>query len=285
MTDDSALAQLKAVELSVLNAVGSLCDKFGINWWLDGGTCLGAMRHKGFIPWDDDIDIGMMRSDYDRFCNIAPAELPDGFSFHDSRNSPGYAAMFCKVYKDGTLFENQEGRDSGSAMGIFVDVFPYDLLYVEPELRSRQLKLALNAQRRSYLYHSGNITVPHRGFLGSVEKAGCKVLHFIERASNKDPLEYQRQFNRAIPDSSVGAVGRECLTLAWPNMNPISMDDIFPLAQAEFEGELYPVPRLTDKYLTTMYGDWRAIPKEEDRHTHLPLLIDFGNGEIWESKK
>lgn len=285
MTDDSALAQLKAVELSVLNAVGSLCDKFGINWWLDGGTCLGAMRHKGFIPWDDDIDIGMMRSDYDRFCNIAPAELPDGFSFHDSRNSPGYAAMFCKVYKDGTLFESQEGRDSGSAMGIFVDVFPYDLLYVEPELRSRQLKLALNAQRRSYLYHSGNITVPHRGFLGSVEKAGCKVLHFIERASNKDPLEYQRQFNRAIPDSSVGAVGRECLTLAWPNMNPISMDDIFPLAQAEFEGELYPVPRLTDKYLTTMYGDWRAIPKEEDRHTHLPLLIDFGNGEIWESKK
>lgn len=285
MTDDSALAQLKAVELSVLNAVGSLCDKFGINWWLDGGTCLGAMRHNGFIPWDDDIDIGMMRSDYDRFCSIAPAELPDGFSFHDSRNSPGYAAMFCKVYKDGTLFENQEGRDSGSAMGIFVDVFPYDFLYEEPGLRSRQLKLALNAQRRSYLYHSGNITVPHRGFLGSVEKAGCKVLHFIERASNKDPLEFQRQFNRAIPDSSVGAVGRECLTLAWPNMNPISVDDIFPLAQAEFEGELYPVPRLTDKYLTTMYGDWRAIPKEEDRHTHLPLLIDFGNGEIWESKK
>lgn len=285
MTDDSALAQLKAVELSVLNAVGSLCDKFGINWWLDGGTCLGAMRHKGFIPWDDDIDIGMMRSDYDRFCSIAPAELPDGFSFHDSRNSPGYAAMFCKVYKDGTLFENQEGRDSGSAMGIFVDVFPYDFLYEEPGLRSRQLKLALNAQRRSYLYHSGNITVPHRGFLGSVEKAGCKVLHFIERTSNKDSLEYQRQFNRAIPDSNVGAVGRECLTLAWPNMNPISVDDIFPLAQAEFEGELYPVPRLTDKYLTTMYGDWRAIPKEEDRHTHLPLLIDFGNGEIWESKK
>lgn len=285
MTDDSALAQLKAVELSVLNAVGSLCDKFGINWWLDGGTCLGAMRHKGFIPWDDDIDIGMMRSDYDRFCNIAPAELPDGFSFHDSRNSPGYAAMFCKVYKDGTLFENQEGRDSGSTMGIFVDVFPYDFLYEEPELRSRQLKLALNAQRRSYLYHSGNITVPHRGILGSVEKAGCKVLHFIERASNKDPLEYQRQFNRAIPDNNVGAVGRECLTLAWPNMNPIAVDDIFPLAQAEFEGELYPVPRLTDKYLTTMYGDWRVIPKEEDRHTHLPLLIDFGNGEIWESKK
>lgn len=110
MTDDSALTQLKAVELSILNAVGFLCDKFGIKWWLDGGTCLGAMRHKGFIPWDDDIDIGMMRSDYDRFCSIASTELPDGYSFHDSRNSSGYAAMFCKVYKDGTRFENQEER-------------------------------------------------------------------------------------------------------------------------------------------------------------------------------
>lgn len=109
MTEDSVLTRLQFVELSILEVVGSLCDKFGINWWLDGGTCLGAMRHKGFIPWDDDIDIGMMRSDYDRFCSIASTELPDGYSFHDSRNSPGYAAMFCKVYKDGTRFENQEG--------------------------------------------------------------------------------------------------------------------------------------------------------------------------------
>lgn len=279
------LHKLQATELTILNVISDLCEQYDISWWLDGGTCLGAMRHKGFIPWDDDIDIGMMRSDYDRFCSIASRELPDGFSFHDSRNSSGYAAMFCKVYKDGTRFENQEGRDSGSVMGIFIDVFPYDFLYEEAELRSRQLKLALNAQRRSYLYHSRHITVPHRGFLGFIEKAGCQVLHFIERVSNKDPLEYQRRFNRAIPDCSVGTVSKECLTLAWPNMNPIPVDDIFPLSYAEFEGEVYPVPRFTDKYLTTMYGDWRAIPKEGDRHTHLPLLIDFGNGEIWESKK
>ena len=188
MTDDSALTQLKAVELSILNAVGFLCDKFGIKWWLDGGTCLGAMRHKGFIPWDDDIDIGMMRSDYDRFCSIASTELPDGYSFHDSRNSSGYAAMFCKVYKDGTRFENQEGRDSGSAMGIFVDVFPYDYLYEEPEIRSRQLKLALNAQRRSYLYHSGNITVPHRGFLGFIEKLVARRCILLRERSIRTPL-------------------------------------------------------------------------------------------------
>ena len=129
MTDDAVLDRLKHVQLSILHSISNLCEDYDIKWWLDGGTCLGAMRHKGFIPWDDDIDIGMMRSDYDRFCSIASTELPDGYSFHDSRNSSGYAAMFCKVYKDGTRFENQEGRDSGSTMGIFVDVFPYDYLY------------------------------------------------------------------------------------------------------------------------------------------------------------
>lgn len=155
MNDSEALSHLQAAELIILDAIASLCAKFDINWWLDGGTCLGAMRHNGFIPWDDDIDIGMMRSDYERFCELAPKELQPGFSLHNSQNTDCYAAMFSKVYMDGTRFENQEGRDAGSAMGIFVDVFPYDYLYVDANLRSRQIKTASSAQRLSYLYHSG----------------------------------------------------------------------------------------------------------------------------------
>ena len=137
MNDSEALLHLQAAELKILDAIASLCFKFNINWWLDGGTCLGAMRHGGFIPWDDDIDIGMMRSDYERFCELAPRELQSGFSLHNSRNTDSYAAMFSKVYMDGTRFENQEGRDAGSAMGIFVDIFPYDNLYIDAKLRAR----------------------------------------------------------------------------------------------------------------------------------------------------
>ncbi|WP_293845701.1 LicD family protein [uncultured Parolsenella sp.] len=285
MKSGDALSRLKTEELSILDAIAVACEANDITWWLDGGTCLGAMRHEGFIPWDDDIDIGMLRSDYDRFCELAPEELPEGFSLHTSDNTGGYAAMFAKVYKDGTRFENQEGRDAGSSMGIFVDIFPYDCLYEDQGLRAKQISRASRAQRRSYLYHSNAITVPHKGMLGSIEKAGCKLLHAIERISTKDPHNFQREFNSSIPDQSIGAISEECLTLAWPNMDPMPVDDILPTAKASFEGEIYPVPRRAEKYLTVMYGDWKTIPAPEERHTHLPLLIDFGNGEIWESDK
>lgn len=283
MNDSEALLRLQAAELKILDAIASLCAKFDIDWWLDGGTCLGAMRHNGFIPWDDDIDIGMMRSDYERFCELAPKELQPGFSLHNSRNTDCYAAMFSKVYMDGTRFVNQEGRDAGSAMGIFVDIFPYDYLYVDANLRARQIKTASFAQRLSYLYHSGSISVPHKGMLGEIEKAGCILLHVIEKVRCRDPRQYQNRFDSAVGDDSVGQISNECLTLAWPNMDPVVVDDILPASQAKFEGRSYPVPRSTERYLSIMYGDWRSIPAPEDRHTHLPLLIDFGDGQIWES--
>lgn len=119
--------------------------------------------------------------------------------------------------------------------------------------------------------------------LGEIEKAVCVLLHGIERMRCKDPRQYQDRFDNAIGDDNVGQISNECLTLAWPNMAPVPVDDILPTCRAKFEGRSYPVPRCTERYLTTMYGDWKSIPAPEDRHTHLPLLIDFGDGQIWES--
>lgn len=73
LDSSKALAKLQLIELDILVKISELCNAYHIEWWLDSGTCLGAVRHGGFIPWDDDIDIGMMRPDYDRFCKIALA--------------------------------------------------------------------------------------------------------------------------------------------------------------------------------------------------------------------
>ena len=117
MNRDEALKKLQATELEILLILRDFCAEHDVSWFLDGGTLLGAVRHGGFIPWDDDVDVGMLRKDYDRFVALAKQDLPDGFSYHDASNTPGYAAMFGKIYKDGTQFLTDETLEAGHLRG------------------------------------------------------------------------------------------------------------------------------------------------------------------------
>lgn len=282
-SDDWALRKIQLVELEILNVISDFCEKRGITWFIDSGTCLGALRHGGFIPWDDDIDIGMMRDDYDAFCEAAACGLPSGYSLHTPLNTSNYAPLFAKVYKDGTLFENEETRASGTRMGIFVDVFPYDQLVSDKVQRRRQIRNARLSQMRSYLYHSNVINVPHKGLVGRVERCGCAGVHYMERLINRDPAKYIRDFSASIPnkDRNDPSLSDEYISLPWPDIEPLSYDELMPPRLVSFEDKLYPAPHKAEIYLTKVYGDWRQVPPEDERHTHLPILVDFGNGDVW----
>lgn len=285
MSPEQALKRLQEAELEILLAISETCEKAQVNWWMDSGTALGAMRHSGFIPWDDDIDVGMVREDYDRFLEAAPELLPEGFSLHTARNTKGFAPLFAKVFMDGTRFETQETREAGLDQGIFVDVFPYDCLYSDAGRRKRQIGAAAGAQRKSYIYHATSINVPHAGVLGACERLGCKVLHLIERATISNPATLQDEFDASAAARGEQGVSDELLCLAWPQMKPLPSSAYLPCATACFEGHELPVPHRTDEYLTAIYGDWRQLPSPGDRHTHLPLLLDFGGGDVWEAGK
>jgi lipopolysaccharide cholinephosphotransferase len=266
---NSTLQQLQAMEMEVLDAIDELCRKHGISWWLDSGTALGARRHGGFIPWDDDIDIGMLREDYDRFCQVAPDGLRPGFSFHNARRDEGFAPMFSKVWKDGTKFHTQETIDAGLDQGVFVDVFPYD--YID-EAHAAQVRKALNkAQRLSYLYHSRHINVPGKGFVGTMQKAGCAIAHVLVRAFVK-PERIARSFDEARlacpPCDWV-------ITSACATEDPLPLDVIVPTRNLVFEGRSYPCPGQIERYLESFYGNWQELPPEGERRTHMPLLLEF----------
>lgn len=279
----TALRKLQETELEILLVIADFCEEHDITWFLEGGTALGAARHQGFIPWDDDVDIAMLREDYDRFCSLAATGLPAGYSLHTARNTPGCASLFAKVYKDGTRFENRETREAGHRQGIFVDIFPYDRLPNDPARRRREISRASLAQRLSYLYHARSVSVPHSGALGSLERLVCCAAHAVLRVTVRNPAVFQDRYDAVVAGEG-DDLSEECLTLVWPNMRPVGIDRILPTSVATFEGHALPVPHDLEFYLENMYGDWRQIPKPEDRHTHLPLLIDFGDGCVWESE-
>ena len=108
----------------MLKAVDKFCKENGITYFLDGGSCLGAVRHGGFIPWDDDIDVGMMRSDYERFVRLFQENPPEGYSLHTHLNTENYSYLFAKVYREGTRFLARESLDAGLESCIYLDVFP-----------------------------------------------------------------------------------------------------------------------------------------------------------------
>ena len=117
--------QLKKAQLKIAKEIKRVCDKNGIKYFLDAGSMLGAVRHKGFIPWDDDMDIGMLDADYKRFLEIAPNELSDEFFVDNYYNNMEYGLVFSKVRMKDTIYKEKIGPKNAKHQEIFVDVFPY----------------------------------------------------------------------------------------------------------------------------------------------------------------
>ena len=283
MNQKEALRKLQNEELDILLAVSRFCEENGIEWFMMSGTALGALRHGGFIPWDDDIDIGMFREQYDRFLQLAACNLPNGYSIHTFDNTHGFASMFAKVYKDGTIFQTAETKDTDCDQAIFIDIFPFDLIPIDATERKKCIRKAMMWQRISYLYHSKVITVPHKGARGFLERIACGVSHYFVRVLfSRETI--RDNFNKLIVRNHTNGDGGY-LTLSWPYLDPIDRDVFYPPSQASFEGYELPVPARCEEYLSLWYGDWRKLPDPENRHTHLPQLLVFSDGSSWSNLK
>lgn len=275
--DECTLRRLQRAALEILDAVADVCEKNGIRWFLDSGTALGAVRHQGFIPWDDDVDVGMLREDYDRFLGLAENALPEGYSLHTPENTPHYSPFFAKVYKDGTRFWSKEVIESGCQQGIFVDIFPYDALSDDPSEQARQRRKAARWVQASYLYHSKTLIVPGSGFVGKLQRAGCFCAHYAMRAFVRE--ETIREGFEKARTVSAGVPSDDVVSLAYPYIGPFPREAFERTGEALFEGRSYPVPGDVEHYLTLMYGDtWNELPPESERKNHAPLVLDFGDG-------
>lgn len=275
--EQATLRRLQMVELEILEAVDSVCREYGITYFLDSGTVLGARRHGGFIPWDDDIDLGMPREDYERFLEVAPAALGERFCVTCSRTNPCQAALFAKVMLAGTRFVTDETEEAGFNQGVFVDIFPYDAVCAESNAAKRQRQRCMMWQSFSYLYHSKHIVVPHKGVLGAAETLACRIAHYAVRAI-LSPGRINRGFDKAAVIAKNDPESDTLMASSYAATEPFPKSMLLPPGIIRFEGKEFFAPADVEGYLRTQYGQtWNQLPPEDQRRNHAPKELYLGD--------
>ena len=262
--EDKTVAAAQKVMLEILLEIHRICMENHITYWLEAGTLLGAIRHKGFIPWDDDCDVSMPRQDYEKFLKIAQSKLPENMFLQTKETDPAYPLPWAKIRKNGTLLiETGETGEEKYHHGIFVDIFPYD--YYESANVIKKLLWARTTKDKKNKYPKGSLKRLLLGFYANVilyipmHSAKKQIKYLVEHRSEFNSRRYQF-FSYA---ADVGYV------------RPTTVNEVLPtvLAKDTFEGYSFCIPQNPDKVLTANFGKtYMQLPPVTQRKTHAKMI-------------
>lgn len=266
------LRKVQMLQLEMAKEVKRICEKHQIQYFLDAGSMLGAVRHKGFIPWDDDLDIGFLREEYDRFLKIAPQELAGQYYIQNSNTDDDCGLTFSKIRLKGTRFVESISCQKDSAKEIYIDLFSYDN-------RNNDEKEAIKEAKKFRIFaHLLLIKCKTYVWKGQGLIKWLKFLPFRFWALFYTKKELRARIHRLTAlhrqknDSKNVFVHEGTSAHEWYFPKKILED----LIQIPFEGELFSVPRGYDAFLTKAYGNYMEIPSKEKRKTHHIIELDFG---------
>lgn len=251
-------AELKRIQLDILNVVADFCERNAIRYWIDSGTLLGAIRHKGYIPWDDDIDIGMLREDYNRFAGEFN-EQNGQYRFVSLENTPNFYLPHGKVCDTNTVLYEPDER--GYKLAINIDIFVYDNAPDD----DRQVKYMYDIRDRLLKAHSiknenmsgeaismrNILKYFRRCFYRAIYPKDNLVIRLDENAKRYEATETKRVGNFT----------------AFTRM--ICGKQVFDsFIDVEFEGKQYKAPVGYDEWLRSFYGDYMQLPPVDQRVSH-----------------
>ena len=229
------MEKTQSLETALLNFLDVVCKKYGFNYWLEAGTLLGAVRHQNFIPWDDDIDIGMMRKDYEKLLpaikyEIKANNLEDYLSVErmDRVNDNNFLISFIKL----------SFRIKGSLFG-FIDVLPYDYRESDKNIDGKIYKNEKNLFFKK----------------------------FFDGGNKKQLInEYIENLNLSYEEADYIIPGVDSVISDMFGFKIVKKESIFPLGEIKFNNNYYPCPNNFDEHLRGFYGDYLNIPRVVRNH-------------------
>jgi lipopolysaccharide cholinephosphotransferase len=250
--------QMKEVQLEILKSLNRFCNENDIHYFLSGGTLLGAIRHKGYIPWDDDIDLAMPRKDYERFLSTYSDARFKVYSLKTARHC---RFPFAKVYDTKTsVFEGAYKKKA--EFGLNIDIFPLDVAPDDDVAMGKMLKRSRFYQQLLKVKLSRISS--QWSFSRNLEIAGGRILLFPFSTGY-----FSSKIDTIAQSCSSGKTARRgCMVWGYKEREILDNAVFASSVPVEFEKLVFPAPVLYDTYLSSLYGDYMQLPPEEKRMTH-----------------
>lgn len=241
--EQNPLKYAQSIMVQMVAAVHEICEEHNIPYWITDGTLLGSVRHKGFIPWDDDADLAMLREDYEKFSRIVEKHLPEPFQIETVEvNTHGKHNWLKVIYLGDFKWTDADGVEH---QGLSIDIFPFDYVHETSKVQ----KLVHRVARLLYPREVNN-----------VKDFACRIIN---------NMQVQKIYAKFTKKSNIVTYGVETPFFGWAHFE---VDKIFPLQKGIFEDKWFNIPKDSDEYLTLLYGDYMKLPEENERQIHMSDL-------------
>lgn len=275
--DQKTLDHLHECEMVILRDFIKVCEENDLLYFGYAGTGIGAIRHKGFIPWDDDIDVGLPAEDHDKLIEIVERDYADKYEVMISSKNVDYPFASTRIMLKGTQFCEEVLADLPLDLGIFLDVYSFDSMADDEKEYRRQARDAWFWAHVRMLLSISRPVILVRGWKGSLIRFACLCASALLRLFHVSP---QKAYARET-EARRRYMGQKTKRIAYvcdtdPFSEVYAWDDLLPLQKLPFEDVEMCFSANLDHELRVLFGDYMQLPPEGQRKNHYPARLDFG---------